>query len=126
MRPTRSKHGLDRKYKPWRKGKSSSSKNSKPRGDDDENGGDNRRRPTSSGTTSSSHTNASLKNMLRSQKRLLDKLERGGYNQTSTSTTTTNNNREALIDATKQKIHQLEQDIRANEAREREKKNAVK
>ncbi|KAL3771382.1 hypothetical protein ACHAWU_004655 [Discostella pseudostelligera] len=133
MRPTRSKHGLDRKYKPWRKGKSSSSKNnSKPRGDDDENGGgDNRRRATSSGTSSISHTNASLKNMLRSQKRLLDKLERGGHNPTSNTTTTTtttnnNNNREALIDTIKQKIHQLEQDIRAHEAKEREKKNAVK
>lgn len=117
-KPARSKHGLDRKYKPWRKGKSSAEK-VKTRdinnNDDDDGDGNNRSRTTNR----SSHTNnnASLKNMLRSQKRLLDKLQRGGKG---------GGEEEAIIDATQKKIHQLEQDIRAHEAKEREKKNAVK
>ena len=126
MRPARSKHGLDRKYKPWRRGKSSA-KNVKSRdnNDDDDNNGDgniqSRTANQSSGSRngSSSHTNqnASLKNMLRSKKRLLDKLQRGGKG---------GGEEDAIIDATQQKIQQLERDIRAHEAKEREKKNAVK
>ena len=137
-KPARSnKHGLDRKYKPWRRGKSSSSSSSATKNiikthnenNNDDGGEDNnrRRRPTSSGNNSNcnsnhaNNNNASLKNLLRSQKRLLDKLQRGGEGNNNN-----NNNREALMGATRQKIHQLERDIRAHEAKEREKKNAVK
>ena len=99
MRPP-SKHGLERKYKPWRKGKSSSEK----RGGDGSGG--NVKRPT----------NASLKNLLRSQKRLLAKLQKDGDG---------GSNKDA-IDGAKQRIQQLERDIASYETREREKKNAAK
>lgn len=122
MRPARSKHGLDRKYKPWRKGKSSAKK---IKGHDDDDDDDKRHRPSSIGGSSSSHSNASLKNMLRSQKRLLEKLQREREKGGETDQTNHINKKEA-IDATQQRIHQLEQNIRAHEAKEREKKNAVK
>mmetsp|Transcript_31366 Transcript_31366/g.75806 ORF Transcript_31366/g.75806 Transcript_31366/m.75806 type:complete len:554 (-) Transcript_31366:124-1785(-) len=57
MRPP-SKHGLERRFKPWRKGKSSLEKNRKV------------------GGGSGSATNTSLKNLLRGQKRLLSKLQK--------------------------------------------------
>jgi hypothetical protein len=85
-----SKHGLERKFKPWRKGKSKSSK-----------------------IEASKKSNASLKNQLRGQKRLLSKLI----------------NNEASADSmegVKQRIDQLEKDIDEYEAREKEKKNAAK
>ena len=85
-----SKHGLERKFKPWRKGKSKSSK-----------------------IEASKKSNASLKNQLRGQKRLLSKLM----------------NNEASADSmegVKQRIAQLEKDIDEYEAREKEKKNAAK
>ena len=58
-------------------------------------------------------SNASQKNQLRGQKRLLSKLEN---NQASAES----------IEAVKQKIAQIEKDIAEYEAKEREKKNAVK
>ena len=85
-----SKHGLERKFKPWRKGKSKSPK-----------------------IEASKKSNASLKNQLRGQKRLLSKLI----------------NNEASADSmegVKQRIAQLEKDIDEYEAREKEKKNAAK
>lgn len=63
--------------------------------------------------------------MLRSQKRLLEKLQREREKGGETDQTNHINKKEA-IDATQQRIHQLEQNIRAHEAKEREKKNAVK
>ena len=100
MRPP-SKHGLERKYKPWRKGKS-----------DKKVGTDKQR------------TNTSLKNRLRGQKRLLAKLQR----QTDTDGTTDKKkeDREETINGVKQSIKQLERDIATYEAKEREKKNAAK
>ena len=83
-----SKHGLERKYKPWRKGKSSKIEASKK-------------------------SNASLKNQLRGQTRLLSKLENNNASSDS-------------IEGVKQRIAQLEKDISEYEAREREKKNAAK
>jgi hypothetical protein len=87
MKPP-SKHGLERKFKPWRKGKSAKFETTKK-------------------------PNASQKNQLRGQKRLLSKLEN---NQASAES----------IEGVKQKIAQIEKDIAEYEAREREKKNAVK
>lgn len=83
-----SKHGLERKFKPWRKGKSAKFEASKK-------------------------SNASQKNQLRGQKRLLSKLEN---NQASAD----------AIEGAKQKIAQIEKDIAEYETRESEKKNAVK
>ena len=103
MRPP-SKHGLERKYKPWRKGKSSSAK-SRRVGDNAIGGGF--KRPT----------NASLRNQLRGQKRLLAKLRQSDGKK--------DGDMEA-IDGVQQRIGQLERDIAAYEAREREKKNATK
>lgn len=87
MKPP-SKHGLERKFKPWRKGKSAKFETTKK-------------------------SNASQKNQLRGQKRLLSKLEN---NQASAES----------IEGVKQKIAQIEKDIAEYEAKEREKKNAVK
>jgi hypothetical protein len=84
-----SKHGLERKFKPWRKGKSAKFEGS------------------------SKKPNGSLKNQLRGQKRLLSNLEN---NQASADS----------IEGVRQKIAQIEKDIADYEAREREKKNAVK
>jgi len=98
MRPP-SKHGLERKFKPWRKGKSSS-ENSKAR---------------------ANTNNASLKNRLRGQRRLLAKLEQNDGNNGGNESS----NKET-IDGVQQSIHQLERDIAAYESREREKKNAAK
>ena len=87
MKPP-TKHGLERKYKPWRKGKSAKFEAGKK-------------------------SNASQKNQLRGQKRLLSKLQ--------------NNNASAeSIEAVKQKISQIQKDIAEYEAREKEKKNAAK
>lgn len=96
MRPP-SKHGLERKFKPWRKGKASAEKKAGAAAD---------KRPT----------NASLKNQLRGQKRLLAKLQKedaGGSNKDA-------------MDGVQQRIDQLERDIASYHEREREKKNAAK
>lgn len=96
MRPP-SKHGLERKFKPWRKGKST--------------------RKSADGTLKRP-TNASLRNQLRGQKRLLAKLQqKNGPGD--------GNNPAGILDI-KERISQLERDIEAYEAREREKKNASK
>ena len=108
MRPTSSKHGLERKFKPWRKGKSSSKKRVCVDGED----GGARHRNRSN--------NASLKNLLRSQKRLLGRLQKGkddGGNKTT--------NKDE-IDGAQQRISLLEKEIVAHADREREKKNATK
>jgi len=98
MRPP-SKHGLERKYKPWRKGKS----DKKVVGTDKQ------------------RTNTSLKNRLRGQKRLLAKLQK----QTD-GTDKKEEDREETINGVKLSIKQLERDIATYEAKEREKKNAAK
>ncbi len=111
MRPTQSKHGLERKFKPWRKGKSSINK--KARVDDGDGDGHPRNR----------NNNASLKNMLRSQRRLLARLERGG------GTDGVGNDKDGNDDAihgARQRIRMLEEGIAAHDATEREKKNATK
>ena len=84
-----SKHGLEKKYKPWRKGKSSK--------------------------IAASKSNASLKNQLRGQKRLLSKLVNNRASAAAGS-----------MERVQLKITQLEKDIAAYDAREREKKNAAK
>ena len=99
MRPP-SKHGLERKYKPWRKGKSDKKKVV---------------------GTDKQRTNTSLKNRLRGQKRLLAKLQKQ-----SDGTDTDKKDREETINGVKQSIKQLERDIATYEAKEREKKNAAK
>ena len=97
MRPP-SKHGLERKFKPWRKGKSI--------------------RKSADGRTLKRPTNASLRNQLRGQKRLLAKLQqKNGPGD---------GNNPAGIPDIKERISQLERDIDAYETREREKKNASK
>ena len=98
MRPP-SKHGLERKYKPWRKGKSDKKKVV---------------------GTDKQRTNTSLKNRLRGQKRLLAKLQR------QTDGADKKEDREETINGVKQSIKQLERDIATYEAKEREKKNAAK
>eukprot|EP00581_Thalassiosira_minuscula_P000439 CAMPEP_0183743876 /NCGR_PEP_ID=MMETSP0737-20130205/65441_1 /TAXON_ID=385413 /ORGANISM="Thalassiosira miniscula, Strain CCMP1093" /LENGTH=376 /DNA_ID=CAMNT_0025979505 /DNA_START=98 /DNA_END=1225 /DNA_ORIENTATION=- len=98
MRPP-SKHGLERKYKPWRRGKSSSSSTA-----ENNNNNNNSKRPT----------NASLKNRLRGQKRLLAKLRDQPQQQNET------------IAGVEESIRQLERDIGIYETREKEKKNAAK
>lgn len=100
MRPP-SKHGLERRYKSWRKGKSSEKK-----GGSNRNGNGDQKGPT----------NASLKNLLRSQKRLLAKLQ---------TNINKDGNKEA-IEGVNQRMQQLVRDIASYEAREREKKNAAK
>ena len=102
MRPP-SKHGLERKYKPWRKGKSD--KKARTVGND--------KRPT----------NTSLKNRLRGQKRLLQKLQKQNDDGEGEES---NNDKKEMIDGVQQSIIQLEKDIASYEAREREKKNAAK
>lgn len=109
MRPTSSKHGLERKFKPWRKGKSSSKKN-----EDGVKGG---------GSKINRTKNASLKNLLRSQKRLLGRLEKGRNVENDGGNDVTNTD---AIDGARERIKQLEQEISAHEGREREKKNASK
>lgn len=99
MRPP-SKHGLERKYKPWRKGKSDKLKVG----------------------TDKQRTNTSLKNRLRGQKRLLAKLQR----QSDTDGNEKKEDREETINGVKLSIKQLERDIATYEAKEREKKNAAK
>jgi len=100
MRPP-SKHGLERKYKPWRKGKSDKKKVV---------------------GTDKQRTNTSLKNRLRGQKRLLAKLQK----QTDGTNTGSKGDREETINGVKLSIKQLERDIATYEAKEREKKNAAK
>ena len=100
MRPP-SKHGLERKYKPWRKGKSDKKKVV---------------------GTDKQRTNTSLKNRLRGQKRLLAKLQR----QSDTDGNEKKEDREETINGVKLSIKQLERDIATYEAKEREKKNAAK
>jgi len=108
MRPS-SKHGLEKKFKPWRKGKASSDKAS---GNDSgkASGNGSLKRPT----------NASLKNRLRGQKRLLAKLQQNSNNDGDDV-----KNKET-IDGVQQSMKQLERDIAAYETRELEKKNATK
>ena len=91
--PTR--HGLEKKFKPWRKGKSSKNKS-----------------PGATGTGSKSR--ASLKNTLRSQRRLLQKLPADGSCDPATR---------AGIEAT---IAQLEAEIAAKQQTQKERKNAEK
>ncbi len=79
-----SKHGLERKYKPWRKGMGKKDVERKLSG--------------------------SLKNQLRSQRRLLSKLEKGSEAR----------------DQIEQKIKELESSIFEKERVEKEKKNAHK
>ena len=100
MRPP-SKHGLERKYKPWRKGKSDKKKVV---------------------GTDKQRTNTSLKNRLRGQKRLLAKLQR----QSDGNDNDKKEDREETINGVKLSIKQLERDIATYEAKEREKKNAAK
>ena len=102
MRPP-SKHGLNRKYKPWRRGKASSERARRADGDDGSGGGSTRplKRPT----------NASLRNQLRGQRRLLAKLEAKG---------------DGDVAGVNERIAQLERDIAKYEATEKEKKNAAK
>mmetsp|Transcript_25037 Transcript_25037/g.72425 ORF Transcript_25037/g.72425 Transcript_25037/m.72425 type:complete len:437 (+) Transcript_25037:26-1336(+) len=88
--PTR--HGLEKKFKPWRKGKST--KNQAP------------------GATGGSKSRASLKNTLRSQKRLLHKLPADGDTATRTK-----------VEAT---IAQLEEEIAAKQQTQKERRNAEK
>jgi hypothetical protein len=107
MRPTPSKHGLERKFKPWRKGKSSSKK----------------RACVDGGARHHNRSNnASLKNLLRSQKRLLGRLQKGRDVDDCGDKAA---NEEAIYGA-RQRINMLEEEILAHEAREREKKNATK
>ena len=107
MRPP-SKHGLERKYKPWRKGKSDKKARTVCGGSD--------KRPT----------NASLKNRLRGQKRLLQKLQKQNVGGNDGEEKSKNDNKKEMIDGVQQSIIQLEKDIASYEAREREKKNAAK
>jgi hypothetical protein len=111
MRTQSSKHGLERKFKPWRKGKSSSKKKARVDGED----GDGRHRNL--------NNKASLKNMLRSQRRLLGRLQKSGDVDDVGANKTIN---EEAINGVRQKIHMLEEGIAAHEAIEREKKNATK
>jgi hypothetical protein len=111
MRPTSSKHGLERKFKPWRKGKASSKKRVCVDGED---GG---ARPRNRSN------NASLKNLLRSQKRLLGRLQKGKDADDGGTKTT---NEEEMVDGARQRITMLEKEIVAHADREREKKNATK
>ena len=106
MRPP-SKHGLERKYKPWRKGLGKKARTVV--GND--------KRPT----------NTSLKNRLRGQKRLLQKLQKQnvGGNDGEGGESNSNDKKE-MIDGVQKSIIQLEKDIASYEAREREKKNAAK
>ena len=105
MRPS-TKHGLEKKFKPWRKGKASSDKASgKSSGSASGNGSV--KRPT----------NASLKNRLRGQKRLLAKLQQNDGDAVKNKET---------IDGVQQSMKQLERDIAAYETSELEKKNATK
>lgn len=118
MRPP-SKHGLERKFKPWRKGESKKTKRvgSGDNGDEHVN---KKRAPS---------TNASLKNQLRGQKRLLAKKLQ---HQTQNSNNGDGHkdggeDKDAMIiDDVQQRIVQLEKDIVSYEVREREKKNAAK
>ena len=108
MRPP-SKHGLERKYKPWRKGKSDKKARTVCGGSD--------KRPT----------NASLKNRLRGQKRLLQKLQKQNVGPSNDGEEKSkNDDKKEMIDGVQQSIMQLEKDIASYEAREREKKNAAK
>ena len=100
MRPP-SKHGLERKYKPWRKGKSDKKKVV---------------------GTDKQRTNTSLKNRLRGQKRLLAKFQR----QSDGNDNDKKEDREETINGVKHSIKQLERDIATYESKEREKKNAAK
>ena len=111
------KHGLERKFKPWRRGKSSDKKKSNTVVGSDK-----------------QRNNASLKNRLRGQKRLLAKLQKHDHNGGGGDNNNGNggddekkdNNRKETIDGVKQSITQLERDIAHYERVEREKKNAAK
>ena len=112
------KHGLERKFKPWRRGKSSDKKKSNTVVGSDK-----------------QRNNASLKNRLRGQKRLLAKLQKhdnddngggGDNNGNGGGDEKKDNNRKETIDGVKQSITQLERDIAHYERVEREKKNAAK
>lgn len=116
MRPTPSKHGLDRKFKPWRKGKSSSKKKTCVDGEDGSGGSSMRRH------NGQRKNNASLKNLLRSQQRLLGRLQKGKDFDDGGN----NSINEEAIDGARQRINMLVEEIAAHEAREREKKNATK
>jgi len=104
MRPP-SKHGLERKYKPWRKGKSDKKKVV---------------------GTDKQRTNTSLKNRLRGQKRLLSKLQKQTDTTNGTDDKDKKEDKEETINGVKLSIKQLERDIATYEAKEREKKNAAK
>ena len=93
--PTR--HGLEKKFKPWRKGKSTKNKS-----------------PGATGG-SSSKSRASLKNTLRSQRRLLQKLPADGSSCDPAA--------RAVVEAT---IAQLEAEIAAKQQTQKERKNAEK
>ena len=113
MRPPPSKHGLERKFKPWRKGKSSIKKRARV-GDEDGDG---------EGHPRNRNNNASLKNTLRAQRRLLARLESGGDADDVGNNKASN---EEAINGARQRIIMLEEGIAAHEATEREKKNATK
>ena len=98
--PTR--HGLEKKFKPWRKGKST--KNKSPGG-----------ATGTGGSSKSSSSRASLKNTLRSQRRLLQKLPADGSSCDPAT--------RAGIEAT---IAQLEAEIAAKQQTQKERKNAEK
>ena len=93
--PTR--HGLEKKFKPWRKGKSTKNK------------------PPGATAGSSKSSRASLKNTLRSQRRLLQKLPADGSSCDPAA--------RAGIEAT---IAQLETEIAAKQQTQKERKNAEK
>ena len=103
-----SKHGLERKYKSWRKGKGG--KHSIATSQD---GGP---LQTSSGTSGGG---GSLKNQLRSQRRLLSKLVNNAKNSDDAEVA---NSRKAIED----RIEEIEKQIKEKEKTEREKKFAVK
>ena len=101
-----SKHGLERKYKPWRKGKSSKSSS---------NGG----ASTSGGGASSSSTGSSLKHQLRGAERLLKKVVSGNGNDNDEDK---NKKRKEL----EEKIDSLKEQIADRASVEREKDNSKK
>ena len=103
--PPPSKHGLDRKFKPWRKGKSAS-KVDGAKGST--------LAPAHAAGAGGGGGNASLRNRLRGQRRFLAKL-----------TSNDSSNIEAIA-AVKNKISQFEKDIELYEQKEQEKKNSAK
>mmetsp|Transcript_21676 Transcript_21676/g.31872 ORF Transcript_21676/g.31872 Transcript_21676/m.31872 type:complete len:466 (-) Transcript_21676:160-1557(-) len=100
-----SKHGLERKYKSWRKGKS---KKFSPSSDNDN-------MPNKSTGGGGGGGNGSLKNQLRSQRRLLSKLPKGNDED--------HKEKRKMIET---RIEDLVKQIQEKEQMEKERKNATK